>query len=240
MKRQVNVISGLTLSGKSWLLEKLLQIPEFRSAAVIRMDDIRKQFWGDKPITSVEGIFRNELTRMMIKAQLIIDEAPLILVELPMLSRKNHQEPFVQMIRETEWFIQEIEKERADKEGRALSELTTVALRVVLLYCSPQKAHERLPRRRDGADATNTIVFDEDQYLSIATRFELPDEKTYVPLPVNTTDDDKERILQEVLDFLNGRLLDQELTEKRLGQAQQYLNEAKEEARRRGIIKLLI
>lgn len=240
MDRRVLVISGVTLSGKSWLLERLLRMPEYQSATVVRMDDVRKQWWGDRDLTSVEGNFRNELTRITIKAKLVIEEASLLLVEMPLLTRKIHQEPVVEQIRDAERYIRAIEKEKAERKKQNPPQPASVDLRVVLLFCSPHRAYARLDKRLSGADAANTIVFDEARYLSIAARFELPDLATYIPLPIDTTDENEDRILQEAKDFFDGRPVELSEITQRLSVAQRYLNEAKEEAQRRGIVRLLV
>ncbi len=238
MDRNVFVISGITLSGKSWLLAELLKRPEHNLATVVRMDDIRKKFWGDRPLTNAEGVYRNELTRNEVKRALIIDGVKTVVVEMPMLTRLNHQKPFVDMVFDAEKYIQAIEK-----ENTALLSPSKVRLKVVLAYCSPAAAFARIGKRKSELNISNTNVFTGAQYLSIASRFELPDKTDYVPLPIDTSDEspeNAERITSEVSAFLDGQtVIDLSSVYERLQTVRNYLDEAKAEALRRGITELL-
>lgn len=244
MDRNVNIISGMTLSGKSHLLRQILNVPEFRNAAVVRMDDIRKRYWGDRDgqsMTATEKVYRNILTFREIETKLVIDGASMIFVEVPMLTRKHHQQPLVDITREAERYLQAIERERACIESKAIPDyFSQVHLNVVLLYCSVQSAVARLERRRHDVNTNNTDVFSLDFFLEIALDFELPEPTTYLPLSLNTSDEssDAERQrLEEVVSFFNGKLQDTNFLKKRLEEAEFCLAEARRLARQRDLVR---
>lgn len=235
MDRCINVISGMTGSGKSWLLEKILSLPQHKTAVLVRMDEIGKRFWGDRWITKTERVYRNELTRNEIKTLLIVYGAKTLFLEAPMLTRKNHQEPFVAMIRSAEKYLQAIETDMAEKESTPPPTLTHVHLNVILLYCDLETAAARIEKRDSATDATNTNVFSFDGFLETAVQFELPESKTYIPLPINTARMRETEIVKEAVEFFRGKYFPRRVVETRLKEAERYLIQGKELAKSRGI-----
>ena len=241
MDRNVNIISGITLSGKSHLLEQILSLPEYQGSVVIRMDDIRKRYWGERDgqsLTPSERVYRNLLTFREIETKLIIDGASTIFVEVPMLTRLHHQQPLVKIIYEAERYVRAIEQERVYMENSSVLErITKVNLNVVLLYCSVATADSRLKRRQNEVNTSNTDIFSLDNFLDITLQFELPDLTTYLPLPLNTSDENLEvqhQRLEEAVSYFHGNSPDVNIIKKRLEEAEYYLEEARSLARQHG------
>src|SRR3989344_3980805 len=188
MDRAINVLSGITGSGKSWLLKKMLERPEFQNTVHVQMDVIGKRVWGDRWITPTERVFRNELTRNEIKMKLIVEKAKIVFLEMPLLTRKYHQKPLVAVARDTERYLQAIEKELAQKENREAVQ-PHVRLNVVLVYCDIETVSRRINDRNRESDATGTNVFDLHGYFETSAHFQLPDMALYTALPLNTCDE---------------------------------------------------
>src|SRR3989344_7928843 len=119
--RNINILSGLICVGKSTYLKRLLNLPEFQHAISLSLDDVGLRYWGRRVMTKTEKVYRNRLAREEIQRRIIVDGAQQILIEMVMLTRKNHQEPFALTVRETEYYLHAIEPERAAFEGKPLS-----------------------------------------------------------------------------------------------------------------------
>lgn len=224
MDRNILVVSGPTLSGKSWLLEQLAALPEFQNATVVRMDDIRRQFWGERTLTSTEGVFRNELTRNEVKKQLIVDGVETVLLEMPLLTRLHHQQPLVEMVKSTQAYIQAMELEL----GCDKTALSTVHLRVALLFVDPVTAGLRLSMRNAGANTSNTDVFRLEEFLSILARYELPE--AYSPLVLDTSTGNE--LLEETVSFFRGGVPDQSVMYERRQHFSNIIDSAKAEMKK--------
>ena len=116
----VGIFSGITFSGKSFFMRKFLQLQKFPNAFRVSMDEIRVRFWGDRSSSEAEKIYRNELVRQEIKTKLIIERAPQVLVEAPMLTNKFHQLPMVKAMDEATWYLQKMDKKDPSKYDFAL------------------------------------------------------------------------------------------------------------------------
>lgn len=232
MRRDINIISGITGSGKSWLLERILALPQYKNAVQVKMDEIGRRFWGDRWITKTERVYRNELTRNEVKTLLLVQDAKTIFLEAPMLTKKLHQEPFVAMIRSAEEYLCAIEIERAEKEKRCPPEPTEIRLQVVLLYCAPEIATGRIEKRDRTHDTTGTNVFSFTGFLEAATQFELPEQKTYIPLPINTGTTPEMKIIEETMNFFSGLPLNDNQVRPRLYEAGKYLTYTKKQAQK--------
>jgi hypothetical protein len=215
VNHRIFVFSGPTLGGKSWLLERAREACLLDEASIIRMDDIRKKYWKDKVLTSAEGVYRNELTRNELKKQLVIDRAPTVALEMPLLTRRNHQEPLVDTVKSAESYLAQIANEKGDAHP-------SMTLRIILLYSSLDEARRRMMERlrRDG---TNTDVFDFNWAVRIWAQYELPN--AYHPLYLNTSVG--ESALQEAWDFLSGVEPDPDLMRMRANEFQGIINDAK-------------
>ena len=147
MDGYANVISGLPRAGKTNLLERVTERPEYKSAVIVNMDEVGKKLWGDRQsaregstdteLTDTEKILRNEGTRWDMKVQLVLHNAGIVFAEMPILTRDYHQRPLVEMVSNAEWYIQGIEKDLAIRNSQPLpANPSRVYLNVVLLYAS--------------------------------------------------------------------------------------------------------
>lgn len=199
--RQIIVCSGLMGAGKTQLLMQLYPDYAKGNTRLVRMDEVQEKYWGEfrkgQLLTHTERIYRNELTRNEIKNALIIDGAETVFVELPMLTRRNHQRPFVEMVRNTQSYLQAIERERSGNMEITGPEIN---LKVLLLYCSPETIRRRLAERQ-GETGINPDALDMEDFLIAARQFEFPDKTTYLPFPINTSDPTI-NVLEEANDFL--------------------------------------
>lgn len=113
--RNINALSGLICTGKSAYMRKLMRLPEFRDAISVSLDDVGIRHWGRRIMTSTEKVYRNQLAREEVQRRIIVNGVQTVLLEMVMLTRKNHQEPFVRMVAKTEQYLHLIEPERAGK-----------------------------------------------------------------------------------------------------------------------------
>lgn len=238
MDRNVNVISGLICVGKSRLLEQLRRHPEFQKAFTLSLDDIGIRHWGKRIMTKTEKVYRNELARNEIKTALIVNDVRTVLLEMVMLTRKNHQNPFMEMILDTERYLRLTEPERAGLEGKSLPEgPPRVNLNVILLYCDFTTVKRRIEQRRKEAEKTNSPILNMEGVLDAAIQFEMPE--AYTPLPINTSDEsaatEKKRMREIIRFFLEQRLPADRVVRKRLEESAQYLAELQEIARKLGM-----
>lgn len=235
--RYINVLSGLICAGKSAYLRTLMRRPEFRDAISVGLDDIGTRYWGRRAMTSTEKVYRNQLAREEVQRRIIVDGTQTVLLEMVMLTRKNHQEPFVRMVAKTEQYLRLIEPERAKMEQRdPVSDDSSIHLNVVLLYCSLERVQERIERRkREGS--SNSPVMSMSGALHAAIQFEMPE--AYIPLPIDTTDESEEaecNRMQEIMAFfLQGKTPSQAVIDARMAEARKCLHALKEEAEKTGI-----
>jgi hypothetical protein len=234
MDRTVVIVAGPTLSGKSWLLKSIHPSLVSRGTAVVRMDDVRRLFWGERHLTNTEGVYRNELTRNEIKRQLVIEGARLVLAEIPLLTRAKHQSPLLEMVLSAQEYIRGIDRDRW-AVGQVPPE-SVVHLRVIYLYTSLEMAQVRLSQRMGQTDASNTNVFSIEQYLSIVNQTELPEPDLCPILPINMNGGSPghiDRIMRAVAAFIeNGQTPEPVGT---LAEAADLFAETRAEATRRGV-----
>lgn len=194
MKHVVGVFSGLVFSGKTWWLERIMQLSQFAGAPRLQMDLIRRKLWGSKVLTPLEHRFKNEVVRQELMRLLIIQGPPLVFMEAVMLTRKYHQLPLVTTIERLrhEYLLDD-----------------AVHLRVVLFYCSLAVVGRRIESRREQIAREGNVhsvdVFDFDGYLDGARQIEVP--MDYELLPVNTSDESLvavQRSQEEIVAFLGG------------------------------------
>lgn len=221
----VCVISGLTFSGKSFLSNWLITQPEFKDVCQVAMDDVRQQVWGNKSLTCTEHVFKNELTRNIVKAKIIVERPRMIFLEMVMLTREYHQKPFLEMVQSASRYADRIQNEKG--EGKV-----DIKFRCVLLYCDLETVSRRIQYRLKG-NATGADVFDLQGYLDDAEEFELPCD--YAPLPINTSDESAEsvkKIRDEVIAFLQGQMsISDGEYHRRMQEAADILTESKKYAK---------
>ena len=239
MDRNVNVMSGAICVGKSRLVKELLKLPEFRDAATVTLDQVGIRHWGRRIMTKTEKVYRNELARNEVKEQLIVNWAEHVLVDMPMLTRANHQKPFVEMIGDAERYLRLIDPERDALEGKKITtNRPFVYLNVVLLYCDFETVKRRITVRGLEAEKSDSPAVSMEAVLDVAVQFELP--KDYVPLPIDTSDESEsaeELRMREIRGFLLERKFPtSSVFRERMAQARACRDELKEEARRRGMM----
>src|SRR3989344_892397 len=202
----VCVVSGPTLSGKSYLLHWLLGLPEYDQAPLIEMDKMRQSIFGSRKLTATEHVFKNEATLHALKTRLIAERPDMVFLEMGAPTEDQHQKPLVATVADAKRYINRIEAERSQGKEQKNRDLK-INLRVVLNYCDIESVKHRIGYRQKQLDGeSDTDVFDLETYLrDMSLLFETP--RVYKPLPVNTSDESETAVQayrREVLSFING------------------------------------
>ncbi len=214
----VCVVSGPTLSGKSYLLNWLLGLPEYDQAPLIEMDKIRQSIFGDRKLTATEHVFKNEATLHALKTKLIVDKPDMVFLEMGLPTEDQHQKPLLAAVADAERYI--------DKTDLKIN------LRVIMNYCDIESVKRRIDyRHKQLAGESDTDVFDLETYLrDMSLLFETP--RVYKPLPINTSDESATAVQEyrrEVLSFIRGvwPISNIEWTA-RIGEFENIISQAKE------------
>lgn len=234
----VGVFSGLVFSGKSFFRTWVMSLPEYKDTVFVAMDDVRQRFWptrSDTHITKTEHVFKNEATRFEVKTKLIVERPPAVFLEMVMLTREAHQRPFVEMVKSADWYLQAIEREEAERDGKPTPESPiTVDFRCIYFYCDLETVKRRIGYRQRELETVGNItsasVFDFDGFLCVTRQIEIPP-LGYIPLYLNTSDESQEalnRQRNEVLSFLRGEMpISEEELERRAAEAVAILDQAR-------------
>lgn len=186
MRQIVTVFSGLPFSGKTWSLERMRN--SWPHAKIVQLDDVFRELYpgrADAHVTKIEHVYKNEVAREHILRALVLG-AGIVFTELVMLTRADHQQPFMSMIGRANTYVQAIEREYAQRERRDPRERSVIA-RVVLLHCSVHATKRRAERsERDGAQS-DRLVTSLRGIKNAVLQFELP--TLYEPLYVDTSDE---------------------------------------------------
>jgi len=210
----LGVFSGLTLSGKSFFRTWAMNLPEYKLAVFVAMDDVRQRLWPARSSnTKTEHVFKNEATRFEVKTRLIVEKPPVMFLEMGMLTREAHQRPLMEMVESANGYLQAIEREQAERDGKPIPEsFPAVDFRCVYFYCDAEAVKRRITYRQleleTLGNASGTDVFNFDGFLQGARQIEIPP-AGYTPLYVNTSDESQEglaRQREEVLSFLKGEM----------------------------------
>ncbi|MBI2098125.1 MAG: hypothetical protein HYT49_00470 [Candidatus Wildermuthbacteria bacterium] len=209
----VVVFSGLVYSGKSFFRNWVMSLPEYKDAVLVSMDDTREFLWpgrSDAHITRTEHVFKNEATRFVVKAKLIVERPQVLFLEMMMLTRDSHQRPFVEMIHDAKRYLQAIEREEAERDGVLVPDMPiAVDFRCFYFYCDLAAVRRRIQYRlQEVGNPTNASVFDLEGFLRSARQVEIPP-FGYTPLYVNTADESPKALARqraEVLAFLRGEM----------------------------------
>jgi hypothetical protein len=222
-RRIVGIISGLTFTGKSFTMKKLISLAQFRNAAVIEMEEIRKRYWGERYTYESLKNFRNELTRMEIKRLLLIEERDMVLAEIPMLTDIYHQRPMVSMLQDASLCLAGIQKDK-ERRGEKFETNVDIELRVVLLFASVEAVEKRVNyRKSDPNDSSDVRSI--KQYAWIAEQYQLP--SAYTPLYIDTSDETKtEENFKKIVNFLETGEYNAEENNRLKILAEQYLKKA--------------
>ena len=188
----VVVVSGLPYSGKSYLLNQMLSnLPEFKDATCLSLDQVRQGLFGerqDSHITKTEHIFKNHALRYQILEKIVLG-ASMVVTEAVMLTRNDHQKPFVDLIAEANRYRSSIEIEASVRDETPAPQLfSSVHLRVILAYADAETIRLRATQG-SSADrlAAASSVFDLLGARNAYIGFEFPDSSTYSPLYINTS-----------------------------------------------------
>ncbi|KKW24242.1 MAG: hypothetical protein UY68_C0002G0018 [Parcubacteria group bacterium GW2011_GWF2_52_12] len=211
MDRIVVVASGLPYSGKSWQIQRMLGLPGFQKAVVVRMDDVRVQLYGDRSdthVTKSEHLFKNEKTRNLILEQLVLG-AELVLTEAILLTEEGHQKPFLEMLERADNYVQVIEQEYAKRDNARTPDSPSMVFgRVILFHASLAATERRIERSSADRRESNAAVFDLQGLYGAVSGLEYP--KLYQPLVVDTSDESgpvHARQVEEIQDFVFRGLL---------------------------------
>ena len=200
----VCVVSGPTLSGKSYLLNWLLGLPEYRDAPLIEMDKIRQAIFGDRKLTDSEHVLKNEATLHLLKTKLIVERPRIIFLEMGLPTENNHHKPLVATMADAQRYIEEIETELLER-----SHDLRISLKVILDYCDIESVKRRIGYRQSQIDPDSCAdVLDLETWLrDMSLLFEAP--RVYEPLPINTSDESATAVQKrnrEVIGFLRGNM----------------------------------
>ena len=189
MNRSVVVLAGLNYVGKTWHQSVVLGLPEMTGAKVVSMDAIRADLYpgrADTHITKTEHLFKNEEMRRAIVRELVLG-TPTVLVDTVMLTRANHQRPFVEMVHHALWYVTEIEREAFERDGSKFIEACEVNLRTIVFFCSLERLRDRIARNSIARKVSGTLVFDLVAMRGAVEAYEYP--SLYKPLYLDTSDE---------------------------------------------------
>ena len=235
----VGVFSGLVFSGKSFFRRWVMSLPEYREAAFVSADAVRDRLYGnrsDTNITKTEHVFKNEATRFELLTKLIVERPPAVFLEMVMLTRDAHQQPFAEMIESASRYLQIIEHEEFLRDNKPVPvSPVKVDFSCVYFYCDLETVERRIGYRRRELETlgnvTNASVFDFGGFIRGARQIEIPP-AGYTPLYINTSDESEvalNRQREEVLSFLKGEMpIDEEELERRAVEAVAFLEQARQ------------
>ncbi|OHB13715.1 MAG: hypothetical protein A3G05_02190 [Candidatus Zambryskibacteria bacterium RIFCSPLOWO2_12_FULL_45_14] len=235
----VGVFSGLVFSGKSFFRNWVMGLPEYKDAVFVSADAVRNRLYGDRSdthITKTEHVFKNEVTRSDVKTKLIVERPPAVFLEMVMLTREAHQRPFVEMVESANLYLQTIEQEEVQRDGKPVPESSVkVDFKCVYFYCDLETVKRRVGYRQRELETcgnvTNASVFDLNGFLRGAQQIEIPP-VGYTPLYLNTSDESEGALYrqhEEVLSFLRGEMpVDEKELERREAEAIAFLEQARQ------------
>ncbi len=222
----VCVVSGPTLSGKSYMLNWLRCLPAYKNAPLVEMDKIRQTIFGGRKLTDSEHVFKNEATLHALKTKLIMDRPSIIFMEMGLPTEEKHQKPLVATIVDAQRHINE------EEIGRGRRCALRIALKIILNYCDIESVKRRIGYRRNHpGDDSGTDVFSLETWLrDMSLLFEPP--RIYTPLPINTSDESEAAVQeyrQEVLSFISGDHLpiDSTAWRSRMNEFEDLINQAR-------------
>ena len=221
----VGVFSGPALGGKTTWSKRIVSLPEFAGAVMVRADDIRDQNWKGRKIHPVEADLIYEFTRMEIKRLLVVDRVETVIVEMPLRERALHQSPLAKMALSARMYLRKL----SDDQN------LQVNLRVVLLYADLPVIAERVRRRIEQLRGTGGMVYGMDTYLWTAERYQRP--IAYEPLALDTSDEspeNKKKLQEAIVGFLLSGTRPA-MSMGTLDHAMRVFADAREEAQNRGL-----
>lgn len=234
----VGVFSGLVFSGKSFFRNWVMSLSEHKDAVFVSADAVRNRLYGDRSdthITKTEHVFKNEVTCFEVKSKLIVERSPAVFLEMVMLTREAHQQPFVEMVKSANCYLQTIEQEEAQRDGKPTPESPVkVDFKCIYFYSDLEAAKRRIGYRKRELETlgnvTNASVFDLGGFLRGAQQIEIPP-TGYTPLYLNTSDESEEALNRqrgEVLSFLRGEMpINEKELQRRAVEAVAFLDQAR-------------
>ncbi|MDP3794818.1 MAG: hypothetical protein Q8R13_02715 [bacterium] len=247
----VALITGLVGVGKSAVVETLGRFPEFQGdyALITSLDEIRRQYWGPlleampanetgrsrrlyDVMSEEERIFSNKLLRDTIQHAILFKGKTLVVADALMLTRKDHQEPFLAMLTETEALVRSGEAKRAGLAGILPPDPpSSIAFRPVLLFAD-FAAHARRIRRRSTRPPDEALI----PFFETTAQYEFPE--VYTPLTLENSGDDP-NLWRELIESARRYILGlwsptERIVRERLTAAKAEIAPIKEEVARRG------
>jgi len=222
----VCVVSGPTLSGKSYMLNWLLGLPEYKDVVLIEMDKIRRSVFGNRELTDTEHVFKNEAVLHALRTKLIVERPRIVFLEMGLPTEDKHQKPLVAAVTDAQRYIKKIESERDEECDLRIN------LKVILNYCDIESVKRRIVYRSSQLDDEScTNVFDLETWLrDMSLLFETP--RVYKPLPVNTSNESAAAVQeyrQEVISFIDGGWpIDQAAWMARTNEFRDLINQARQ------------
>lgn len=196
--RVVVLCSGLTYAGKSHLITQLLADEELkRYADVVRLDDVYRRLFNnriDHEVTKTEHLYKNEVWRQDMLQRLVLGAAPVVISEAVMLTRRAHQQPFVDMLQRAQAYLEQIAIEKS-------LPAPTIRFKPLLMFASPETIERRAREDRGRDSAVRGLADASISYL----QFEFPEEyePLYLDTSLETAEANQGRIV-EARAFING------------------------------------
>ena len=178
MKRII-LCCGLSAAGKSDWAKRLCE--HFRFCDYVDLDEVRVFNWGaERSLTSAEHLFKNEIMRLEVKKQFIIQGAELVIVNAVMLTVENHQKPFLEM-----------------------AAAVGAEIKAVWFTCDLATVERRLGFRKQHPSVSPSDIMDMADFERARVQFEAP--ALYPWVKIDTSDESPEADEQrweQILQFL--------------------------------------
>ena len=207
-QRKLILVCGLSATGKSRGADYVMNLFPREDPRFFDMDEVREKTWGEraKNLTSEEHRFKNKLTRNEVQKAFVLG-ARIVVLNMVMPSKNSHQKPFVEMVRETERMLSQIEFEREvggwDPGPHPDAYKITIDVRALWFDCDQETARKRLEERAKNPHVSD--LTDIKIWLRNKATFEPPDGENYPFIRVDTTDesvDAEQRRQTAIKDFV--------------------------------------
>lgn len=205
MTRKLILVCGLSATGKSRWCGYVLHLLYSRgeNPKFFDIDEVREQTWGERArsLTAAEHRFKNEVTCFEVKKAFILG-AEVVLLNMVMPTKRLHQQPFMEMVRDTERILNEI---RVDRGQEIEPVKVKIDVRAIWCDCNEETARRRLAERAKGTHVSD--LNDIKVWLDNKSWFEPPDEENYPYIWIDTSHESvaAEQIrVEQVSQFLFG------------------------------------
>ena len=165
--RTLVVICGLPTTGKTTLAQALKEHFLGDKFRFVAMDEVREKTWGSKrSLTETEHVYKNRMTEREAQNAFIVHGATCVFYDAVILTREVHQKPFMAMVRETEGFLSQIQKEKG-----VFPSAVEIQVKAIWLTCPAKVIKERLEAR--WADPSGAHSVNMDAWHNLQRRFDL-------------------------------------------------------------------